>query len=448
MLSPPVRAIASRDRGSDASGASAYTKSSNVEKQAMNMHARRAEGKLLKAADRQNGIAQSLRQIARVPGLADRKRGVRSYQSHIKSDPWLPILFVVCFVLPTLAGAVYYGLIASDLYVTETRFAIRPTVGTADKATPDTVGTNAGVPKEMIAQDTLITQEYILSRPMLEAIEAQLPIRQWFGRDSIDYLSRFDPEKPVEKFLRYWKRRISVDVESGTGVMTLYVEAFDPDESLAIAQAVMTEAERMVNDLTAKPRQDALNESAREMKLADERVAAARAAVNALRNREGVLDAVKSNDVTLKTVSELQLSRAKLAIQLAVVQRDLSPEARSVVDLKQQIKDLDTNISRIERELATVNPEQKRRLSDALTQFEALDHKRTNEEKYREQVRLAYERARIVAAQKPEAFAAVVPAVKAESSTEPRRVLMTSLITAAAAVLFAAVMFARKMLAN
>ena len=61
---------------------------------------------------------------------------------------------------------------------------------------------------------------------------------------------------------------------------------------------------------------------------------------------------------------------------------------------------------------------------------------------------MAYERARIVAAQKPEAFAAVGPAVKAESSTEPRRVLMTSLITAAAAVLFAAVMFARKMLAN
>ncbi len=121
----------------------------------------------------------------------------------------------------------------------------------------------------------------------------------------------------------------------------------------------MAEAERMVNELSIKPRQDAVDESARELKLADERVAAARAALNALRNREGVLDAVKSNEVTLKTVSELQLSRAKLSIQLAVLQRDLNPEARPIVDLKQQIKDLDNNIARIQRELATVDPDQK-----------------------------------------------------------------------------------------
>jgi capsular polysaccharide transport system permease protein len=38
---------------------------------------------------------------------------------------------------------------------------------------------------------------------MLEAIEAQLPIREWFGRDSVDYASRLDPEKPIEKALRY-----------------------------------------------------------------------------------------------------------------------------------------------------------------------------------------------------------------------------------------------------
>ena len=434
MLSPPVRASdpgevsdASGDRGQD---------SSTVEKQAMNMHARRAEGRLLKAADRQNGISQSLRQIARVPGLVERKKGVRSYQSHIKSDPWLPILFVLCFVLPTLAGGLYYGLLASDRYVT------------ADKATPDAVGTNAGIPKEMIAQDTLIAQEYILSRPMLEAIEAQLPIRTWFSSDSIDYPSRLNPDKPIEKLLRYWKRRVSVDIESGTGIMTLSVEAFDPDESLAITRAVMEEAERMVNALSIKPRQDAVDESARELKLADERVAAARAAVNALRNREGVLDAVKSNEVTLKTVSELQLSRAKLAIQLAVIQRDLSPEARSVVDLKQQIKDLDSNIARIVRELASIDPDQKRRLSNALTQFEALESKRAYEEKYREQVRLAFERARILAAQKAEAFVPVVPAIRAQSSTEPRRILMTSLITAAAAMVFAAAMFTRKLLAH
>lgn len=412
----------------------------------MNMQVRKTEGRLLKSADRQKAIAQSLRQITRLPGLIDSKKGVRSYQSHVKSDPWLPILFVVCFVLPTLAGAIYYGLIASDRYVTETQFAIRPSVGTADKATPDQVGTNAGVPKEMIAQDTLISQVYITSRPMLEAIEAQLPIRDWFSRDSIDYFSRLNPNKPVEKLLRYWGRHVSVDVESGTGVMSLQVAAFDPDESLAIAQAVLAETERMINELNTKPRQDALKVSERELKLADERLAKIEASLNQLRNREGVLDAKKSNDNTIKTISDLELSRAKLAIQLTVMRRDLGPEARSIVVAKSELNDLDNNIAKIKRELASTDPEQKRRLSEALTQFEALENERKNAEKYREAARVAYERARIVAAQKAEVLTPVVPAMRPESSTEPRRILMVSVITAGAAVLFAAAAFGRKVM--
>ncbi|MCJ2059135.1 capsule biosynthesis protein [Methylobacterium sp. J-048] len=412
----------------------------------MNMEIRKAEGQPLTTADRQQAITESLRQIARMSRFVDRKKGIRSYQSHVKNDPWIPILFVICFVLPTLAGALYFGLIASDRYVSEARFAIRPALGTADKAAPDSVGTSSGVPSQMVAQDTLITNEYILSRPMLETMEAKLPIREWFSRDSIDYFSRFDPEKPIEKFLRYWKRRVGVDIESGSGIMSLTVEAFDPDESLAIAKAVMTEAERMVNDLSVKAREDAVAESTRELKLAEERMTKIRLAMRDLRNREGVLDAQKSNEANLKIVSELRAARINLAVQLAIGQRDLGPESRRIIDIKQQIKDLDENIARIERQSASQDPEQKRLLSDALTRFEALENDRKNAEKYYQQVLTAHERARIVAARQIEFFSPIVEPVKAESSVEPRRVLMISLVTAGAAVLFAASMFARKMM--
>ena len=413
----------------------------------MNMEIRKAEGQPLTTADRQQAVAESLRQIARMSRFADRKKGIRSYQSHVKSDPWIPVLFVLCFVLPVMAGALYYGLLASDRYVTEARFAIRPAIGSAEKATPDSVGTSAGVPNQMVAQDTLITYEYIGSRPMLEAIEAQLPVRAWFSRDSIDYVSRFDPEKPIEKFVRYWKRRVGVDVESNSGIMSLTVEAFDPAESLAIAQAVMKEAERMVNDLSVKAREDAVSESTRELKLAEERMMKIRLAVRDLRNRDGVLDAQKANEANIKVVSELRAARINLAVQLAIGQRDLGPESRRIIDIKQQIRDLDDNIARIERSSASQDPDQKRLLSDALTRFEALENDRKNAERYYQQVLTAYERARIIASRQIEFFSPIVQPVKAESSTEPRRILMISLITAGAAVLFAATLFVRKLMA-
>lgn len=410
----------------------------------MNVEIRKPQGQPLTTADRSKAVAESLSQIARLSRFADRKKGIRSYQSHVKSDPWLPILFVLCFVLPTALGGIYYGLIASDRYVTEARFALRPALGGAEKAAPDSVGTNAGVPKEMLAQDILITHQYILSRPMLEIIESKLPIREWFSRDQIDYFSRFSPEKPIEKFLKYWRNRVDIEVESSSGIMSLTVNAFDASESLAITKAVMTEAERMVNDLSMRARSDAVAESNREMRLAEERLAKIRLAVRDLRNRDGVLDAQKANETNLKVIGELRAARINLAVQLTMSLRDLAPESRRILDMKAQIKDLDDNINRIERQSASQDPDQKRLLSDALTRFEALDNERKDTEKYYAKVIAANERARMIAARQIEFFSPIVEPVMAESSTQPRRLLMSSLVAAGAAVFFAATLFARK----
>ncbi len=410
----------------------------------MNVEIRKPQGQPLTTADRSKAVAESLSQIARLSRFADRKKGIRSYQSHVKSDPWLPILFVLCFVLPTALGGIYYGFIASDRFVTEARFALRPALGGAEKAAPDSIGTNAGVPKELLAQDILITHQYVLSRPMLEIIEAKLPIRTWFSRDQIDYFSRFNPDKPIEKFLKYWRNRVDIEVESSSGIMSLTVNAFDAGESLAITKAVMAEAERMVNDLSMRARSDAAAESNREMRLAEERLAKIRLAVRDLRNRDGVLDAQKANETNLKVIGELRATRINLAVQLTMSLRDLAPESRRILDMKAQIKDLDDNINRIERQSASQDPEQKRLLSDALTRFEALDNERKDTEKYYAKVIAANERARMIAARQIEFFSPIVEPVLAESSTQPRRLLMSSLVAAGAAVFFAATLFARK----
>ncbi|RZK83390.1 MAG: capsule biosynthesis protein, partial [Methylobacterium sp.] len=124
--------------------------------------------------------------------------------------------------------------------------------------------------------------------------------------------------------------------------------------------------------------------------------------------------------------------------------RDLAPESRRILDMKAQIKDLDDNINRIERQSASQDPEQKRLLSDALTRFEALDNERKDTEKYYAKVIAANERARIIAARQIEFFSPIVEPVLAESATQPRRLLMGSLVAAGAAVFFAAALFARK----
>ena len=414
----------------------------------MTVDIRNPQGQPLSTADRSNAVAESLKQVARVSRFVDRKKGIRSYQTHAKRDAVIPILFVIVFLIPSALGALYYGLLASDQFVTEARFALRPAMGAVEKANPDQVGTNSGGSMGMmVAQDSLVVANYIESRPMVEAIEGSMPVRKIFSRDSIDYLSRFDPEKPIEKFLKYWSKRVGVGIEGTSGIMTLTVTAFDAAESLALTQAILTESERMVNALTMRAREDAVAESTRELKLAEERMTKIRVAVAALRNKEGVLDAQKTNESNLKVIGELRTARINLAVQLSLGQRDLGPESRRIQDIKSQIKDLDDNIARIEQQSASQDPERRRVLADVLTRFEALDNDRKDAEKYYAKVLAAYERSRIMAARQVEFFTPVVQPVMAESSQQPRRLLMTSLIVAGAGIAFALSVFARKQMA-
>ncbi|AWB23111.1 capsule biosynthesis protein [Methylobacterium currus] len=412
----------------------------------MTIDARNPEGKALSPADRSRMIGEALRQAARVSRFSNpNKSTIRTIRTQRRRDIVTPLLFLFLFVLPSLASAVFFGLYLSDRYVTEARFALRPAIGGAEKATPDSVGTTSSIPAQMIAQDSMIVGEYIKSRTMVETLERTVPLRKMFSRDDIDHYSRFDPEKPIEKLVRYWTERVKVSVES-SGLIEVAVNAFDPDDSLTLSRAVLAESERLVNQLTERARTDALAESEREMKRAEARLTKLHVAVRDLRNRDGVLDAQKANDTNLKMVAEIRSQRIGLAVKLSLLQRDLRDDSRSIQDLKAQIAQLDETIARIEREAANQDPEQRRVLSATLTKFEELDAERKTAEKYYAATIAARERSRMIADRQIEFFSMIVEPVKAESAQQPRRTLFIAISIAVSALAFGLSVLIRKAL--
>ncbi|SEP18676.1 capsular polysaccharide transport system permease protein [Methylobacterium sp. ap11] len=413
----------------------------------MTIDARNPEGKALSPADRSRMIGEALRQAARVSRFSNpNKTTIRTIRAHRRRDIVTPLLFLFLFVLPSVGSAVFFGLYLSDRYVTDARFALRPAIGGAEKAAPDAVGTSSSVPAQMIAQDSMIVGEYIKSRTMIETLERSLPLRQMFSRSDIDAYSRFDPEKPIEKLVKYWADRVKVTIET-SGLIGVSINAFDPDDSLTLSRAVLAESERLVNQLTVRARNDALAESEREMKRAEERLTKLHLAVRDLRNRDGVLDAQKSNDTNLKMIAEIRSQRIGLAVKLSLLQRDLRDDSRSIQDLKAQIAQLDDTIARIEREAANQDPDQRRVLSATLTRFEELDAERKTAEKYYSATIASRERSRMIADRQIEFFSMIVEPVRAESAQQPRRTLFIAISVAVSALAFGLSILTRKLLA-
>lgn len=400
------------------------------------------DGRPVAALERSRGISETLHRTARVTRMSTNRNASRPLpgpHSTGRIGRVGLVLFVGTFLMPALLGVLYFGLIASDLYVTEMRFAVRPAATGAERAAPDAIGATLGIPQAMVVQDTLITSEYTQSRAIIEEVEKTLPsLRAMFATPAADWFSRWDNEEPVEEFVKYWRHHVRSTVDKQSGVVLVKVSAFTAEDSLAIARAVLAASEKMVNGLTSEARARALAETETELRRIESRMSEIRSAMRDLRNNEGTLDAQKSGEAALRVLSEVRLERIRTDIRLRMASRDLNESSRQVKDLRTLLAEIDSKIRDMEQQMATTNVSAGRALSASLTRFEALDIDRQNAEKLFGQVLAAHERARIIADRQVVFFNAVVPPVLAESAQEPRRVLYSSLAVAGALLLYGA----------
>ena len=119
------------------------------------------------------------------------QRLIRTSQSWYANKPAAFKLFLWVVVLPTLLAAVYYGLIASDIYVSEARFSVR-TSEQGGISGGVLISIFTGTAGESSSEDAAIVAEYILSQDMLTELDKRLDLRKHFSSHNVDFLSRLD----------------------------------------------------------------------------------------------------------------------------------------------------------------------------------------------------------------------------------------------------------------
>jgi capsular polysaccharide transport system permease protein len=268
--------------------------------------------------------------------------------------------FVVIFLIPALLTVVYFTLIASNQYASEFRFAVRG----AEVSALDPMG---AVAQLSIVQDTLVITGFMKSRALVERLDKELNLRAIYSRDGVDVLSALPSDASIEKLVSYWKRHLKVSVETISGLVTVEVYAFTPDDALAIAEAASTYSEDVVNEMTNRATTDLVQDSEAELRRAEELLKSTRAALQSLRNAEGTLDPDASAVSINELISALKLDRAKAAEQLATMSAGLSPSAPQLKPVRARIAALDAQIAQLEAEVAGGSGED---LSQTITAFD------------------------------------------------------------------------------
>lgn len=240
--------------------------------------------------------------------------------------------------LPTLLAIIYYGFIATSVYVSQSTFVIK---SPSQKATPSlslanivqTSGLSGGQ-----AQTKEILQ-YMRSRNALRDLERQTNVRAKFSGSDVDFLSRFPQPfrfPSFENLYRFYGSMIGADVDAESGLAVVQVRAFTPEDAYEINTRLLNLSEALVNRLNQRAEGHAITEAQQRVREAEERVGSARAALSSYRNEQALFDPGKQAEGVLEISNRLVSEQAALQAQLDLMMRS-APRHPAIPALRSRI---------------------------------------------------------------------------------------------------------------
>lgn len=254
-----------------------------------------------------------------------------------------PLLWVTVIV-PTLISLVYFGVLASDRYTSQSSFVVRSPKSQSSLNGLGAILQGTGFSR---AQDDIYTvQEYMRSRSALEKLRQGLPVREFYETKG-DIFSRFNGfglRGEEEAFYQYYKDKVNINFDSVSGISTLNVTAFDAVESQKINAALLKQGEALINQLNDRARSDTVRYAEEVVRAAEERVQQTSQNLTDYRINNGVFDLKSQSEVQMGLVSKLQDELIVIQTQLDQV-RAVTPENPQIPGLKAREQSLRKEIA-------------------------------------------------------------------------------------------------------
>jgi capsular polysaccharide transport system permease protein len=289
--------------------------------------------------------------------------------------------FGFCVLLPAAIVAFYLTFVAANQYVAETRFAVR---GATQRLTsPGTAGNRLGgsALSSLVllntSQEVHIVVSYLRSQAVIRDLGSELDLRAMFARRGWDFLSTISRDAPAEKFLEYWVKMVTADVEAVSGIATIRVKTFSPDDSLALANAILARSERLVNDFVSRVRRDVLVRTEIEIRRAARRVIEARSALQKFRDEHRVIDPTGSAKSLFETIVKVRRDRMAAEVELDAALSWLSQTAPRMTEIRARLRAMDEQIRGIEAQLTSTTGRDPGRATEEIRAYELLEFEAT-----------------------------------------------------------------------
>ena len=246
-------------------------------------------------------------------------------------------LRLAIIAIPWSLVAIYLGAFAADRYVSESVVVVRQE-GAAVGIPGGVDALSAMFGSSMASrEDQFMLEAHILSMDMLHQVDKKLDLRQAYSRPTLDFIFRLDENATQEKFLRYYRSRVEIEVDDASGLLTIRTQGFTPEIAQAVNQQVVALSEQFINESSHRLARDQMSFAESELKGARAQLDAVRSRLAEFQEQHGMLDPSAQAAANTGLTAQLQALQARHEAELKGLQSYLHDGAPQVQALEAQI---------------------------------------------------------------------------------------------------------------
>lgn len=218
-------------------------------------------------------------------------------------------LFLWVVIVPTTLAILYFGFIASPVYISESRFVIYSPnqQQTGSSALAGLLSAFGGSNSTSAAQ---MVRSYIDSWSAMTALNRAYDLRKIYGNDRIDIFDRFGgifhPFHSDVKLFKYYRSMVSDNLDTATGISKLSVRAYTARDAQKMNAFLLGKSQKIVNLLNEQARQKAVEYAQRNVEHAERKLSNATLALARYRNAHGVFSPPDQSNLELNLIAKLE----------------------------------------------------------------------------------------------------------------------------------------------
>ena len=255
-------------------------------------------------------------------------------------------------ILPLALAAIYYGVFATDRYVSSAQVVVRQDGGNPGAAVPGLATLLTGT-NPASREETLYLREYIVSMDMMLLLEDRLHWIEQYATQRSDIFFSLNKDADREDLLKYYQRMVSAHYDETTGLLRVEVQAFTPELSEQMLRTILEASEHFVNEVSHSIAREQMNFAKGELATARANYAERKTELIDFQNVNKVLDGGNTAQNRATIIADLEGQYTKEQAVLTEMQYKLRPDSPQVKQQKQKVNAITQQLAKEKRLLVS-----------------------------------------------------------------------------------------------